>query len=232
MNGFKVTSSIGLLLASTACFSLNPAQGWYVGMVGGGTYAPKIDFKLKNPIDHKNNKSTASYLFGGNGGAMLGYRLCNFRLEFEALVNDNKLQQLKVGEFTFGNQPNKQHVRVSGYTYFISGLVNGIYEFYQPESERTNFVPYLGLGLGYANLQSKQSFEKEPLYSASFNLDTITESRSAGIAQAILGLNYFMDDFAAVGIDYRYMIISKSGYATNYFQPQTINLSFTYAFGK
>lgn len=232
MNGLKLTSAIGLLLASFAAFSLNPVQGWYAGLVGGATYAPNVDLMLINPVDHHNDKSTISYLLGGNGGAMVGYRLCNFRVELEGLVNDNKLKQVKIGQFTFGDTPNNERVRVSGYTYFISGLVNAIYEFYQPGSDRTNFAPYLGIGLGYASLQSKQSFEKEPLTEPSFNLDTLKESNGAGIGQAILGVNYFMDDFAAVGIDYRYMILTKTGHATTYFQPQTINLSFTYAFGK
>ena len=198
-----------------------------MGLLGGATYVPNVDFTVVNPLNNLTDTAKLSYLIGGNGGGMLGYRFCNLRVELEAFANDNKFKQIALDNFVLGDSANALGIHMSGYTYFISGVVNAIYEFYQPGSEKTNFAPYLGVGLGYANLHSnlKISSEVNTLGSAS-------KSGSAGILQAILGLNYFMDDFTAVGIDYRYMILSKTGSVTNYYQPQTINLSFTYAFGK
>ncbi|OGV49337.1 MAG: hypothetical protein A3F46_10990 [Legionellales bacterium RIFCSPHIGHO2_12_FULL_42_9] len=227
MNGLKLTGAIGLLLASSASFSLNPTSGWYVGLVGGGTDAPTVNWNVVNPIDNSVDKAEISYLIGGNGGAMLGYRTCNLRVELEAFANDNKFKQIQLDNFTLGTAEGPFGLHMSGYTYFISGIVNAIYEFYQAGSDRTNFVPYLGLGIGYAYTQSGLKFSSNIT-----TLDSATTSRNAGIAQGIAGLNYFIDDFAAVGIDYRYMVLSKTTSVSNYFQPQTINLSFTYAFGK
>jgi opacity protein-like surface antigen len=231
MNGLKLLSALVLLCISFASLAFNPVTKWYMGMIGGATYVPKVNFTAINPLDDKHDKGTFTYNLGGNGGIFFGYRWCNLRLEIEPLFNENGLNQIKLGDFTIESSDNTNFLRMHGYTYFVSGLVNAIYEFYQAGSDRTNFAPYLGVGIGYAYTQSKvRIFKKDNLRGTIMNTDDL------GMLQGILGVNYFMDDFTAVGIDYRYMILSKlsknHGSMSNSFQPQTINLSFTYAFGK
>ena len=233
MNGIKQTDAsrfnlglFGLVLLSTTsgAVALNPVQGWYIGLIGGGTYAPTVDFDINNPFDSRTHKTSVSYLIGGNGGAQLGYRWGNFRIEAEGLFNENKYQQIKFGDHTAIRDKNDEfRNHISGYTYFISGLANGIYEFYQPGND-LNFVPYLGLGIGYASIKNSLSgYHKDVL------IGTASETSSAAIGQAIAGLSYFFDDFTSLGLDYRYLVTTKSGTFNTSFQAQTLNLSFTYA---
>src|SRR3990167_4306137 len=128
MKGFKLISPIGLLLASLHAFSLNPAPGWYTGLIGGVTYLPKVDFNVISPIDNTTNTGDLSYLIGGNGGLFLGYRFCHLRLELEPLFNDNRFQEIELGQFVLTGSPNNNAFNMTGYTYFVSGLINGIYE--------------------------------------------------------------------------------------------------------
>ena len=213
------------LSATTASFALNPVQGWYIGLIGGGTYAPTVNFNMINPFDNHNDKAHLSYLIGGNGGAQFGYRWGNFRIEAEGLFNENKYQQIQFGDHAVLHDENDGlRYHISGYTYFISGLANGIYEFYQPGND-VNVVPYLGLGIGYASIKNSLSG-----YHNDILIGTTSETSSAAIGQAIAGLSYFFDDFASIGIDYRYLVTTKSGTFNTSFQAQTFNLSFTYAF--
>ena len=232
-------SILGLLLISPAAFSLNPVPGWYVGMIGGGTYAKPVSFDLADVFTKPNvlpvintllNGDTTgrlTYLIGGNVGGQIGYRCGKFRIEVEGLFNETKYQSIKLGNnITLHNHDTPSGYSMSGYTYTAGGFINGIYEMYQPGMNITKWVPYVGLGIGAADVQNSLTL--------SYNnavVGQVKEGNTTGIGQAIAGLSYFFDDFIATGIDYRYLITAKSGTFNTSYQAQTINLSFTYALG-
>lgn len=218
----------GMLLAFNTAFALNPVQGWYLGVMGGGTYAPKIDFTFVNPHTFANGTGQLTYSLGGNGGIFLGY-LCNkFRFEGEALYNMNQFDKLELGTLVLKDHLTPNGVRIYGDTSFLAGFFNVLYDFYQPGVD-VNLVPYVGLGLGFASIQN--DFK---LYSVYFNngitpIFTAKETTSTPIGQAIIGLSYFLDDFAAAGMDFRFLGTRKIDALGKSFRAATFNINFTYA---
>ncbi|TIE93034.1 hypothetical protein DI028_15555 [Legionella pneumophila] len=92
-----------------------------------------------------------------------------------------------------------------------------------------SFVPYLGLGLGYGTVRS--NFK---LYNVNYNNSQVPifeskESSSAAMAQGILGISYFLDDFAAFGLDFRYLATSRVDSLDASLRIPTVNVSFIYA---
>jgi len=230
MKGFKILPLIGLAFVSPIALSsapLHPVLGSYFGMTGGVTYAPSVSVVKDTKVFDITEAVpvTLNYQIGGNGTLEFGYRCGKVRLEVEGLFNYNAYKNIKWGKYTFkANQP--KDINFTGDTYYLGGLVNVLYEFYQDGSVSSNWAPYVGVGIGYAGI-----FNQFTLNVFSFKPYEYTKDNSAPIAQGIVGLGYFMDDWGTISLDYRYLASTKYGDFQSQIRDQTLNIGFTHAFG-
>ncbi|BCA94867.1 hypothetical protein TUM19329_12280 [Legionella antarctica] len=234
-------------LASSAALALNnPIQGFYAGIMAGISHGPS-----NNSVIFEEDRTLFTGIVnyssvGGGGGAMLGYKLSHFRLEGEILYNRFSTGPLQVnpGGCTL-ESPNvltpsgfcppgifdrfqEKALGYSGSSAVTYGIGNLYYDFFTPNSN-TNVVPYIGLGIGMAQIRNFSDFvNTNTSFSHGFN-DTFTTQ----VAQGILGLSYFMDDFTWAGMDLRY-ITTKSLPEMDNQRYGLISLNFTinFAFDK
>lgn len=204
MNFFSKAGITGLMFVSTAVFAVEPAEGWYAGFMLGPSYAPNIDrnISISNPFITTTLPGSISYNILGNIGAQLGFRCNKFRYEGELNYNYNTFDKLKLGGFELTTDRNLIGLNMKGHTDVSSALFNAYYEFYDEEYSATKFVPYVGLGIGYAHVSSNLS-----LYYNGIELNRAERSRSANapVAQGILGISYFFTDTISLGTDLRYL---------------------------
>jgi opacity protein-like surface antigen len=216
-----------LTLITTQTFATNPIPGWYGGLEFGGSLANKSTVTLYNPLFAPPNSSALSYGFGGHGGFQLGYRMNHFRLEGELDYNYNPLSKLTVNGVVIPKKNNTALISFEGNQRLISGLFNAYYDFSSNDDEMS-FIPYIGLGLGYSQVQHKVNTYTAGALLPISSVDTVKTSQPVG--QVIVGGNYFLDDFTSFGLDYRYM--STNTNKTNHIktQVQSINIVFNFAF--
>ncbi len=219
-------SVLSSLLVSPTVFALNnPIQGFYAGIMAGISHGPSNNGVIFEE-DRTRFTGTVTYSsVGGGGGAMLGYKLSHFRLEGEILYNRISTGPLEVdpGGCTL-ESPNvltpsgfcppapagafdrfqAKALGYSGSSAVTYGIGNLYYDFFTPNSN-TNVVPYIGLGVGMAQIRNFSDFINTNNLNSHGSNVTFTTS----VAQGILGLSYFMDDFTWAGMDLRY-ITTKS----------------------
>lgn len=213
------------LLISSAAFAVNnPVQGFYLGIMAEVSHGPasnQLVFVQPPPPSLPATTFTGKVTYssvGGGGGATLGYKLSSFRLEGEILYNRISTGPLKVGSCTL-ESPNvitptgvcpagtydsfqARGLGYSGSSAVVYGLVNVYYDFISSNTE-TNAVPYVGIGIGRAQIRNFSDFiATAPNGSPLSNGGNVTFTSSA--AQGILGVSYFMDDFTWAGMDLRY----------------------------
>ncbi|OCH97596.1 hypothetical protein A8135_13975 [Legionella jamestowniensis] len=192
-----------------------------------------------------------NYQFGGGLGGQFGYRWCGFRFEGEVLFNYNTYKSITIDGIRFGK--NQQTVTttsssgttattitvvtnpysMSGHSQVFGGLFNVIYQFYNHEGRDVSWIPYVGAGIGYANIQNKWVIninQVNPItgtygYTSVLN---ISDSETTPIAQAIVGIDYQMDDYFSVGVDYRYLTSKQLNNTTDRFAFHTLNFNFNY----
>lgn len=231
MKALKTVFTAGLCLLSQSLLAANPLKGWYAGLVFGGAYPNGVHFTATNPFTNMPVSNTLSYSLGGSIGGQLGYRCDQFRVEIEGLFNSDPYSKLTIGDnlvikrydTAIGGIP----VHLKGNTQIYTGILNGYYDFYQMDSEM-NFVPYVGLGVGYA--YTSNQFK---LYNFGEPVFYTDKTNSSALGQAIVGAQYFVDDTVSVGLDYRFIALSNLGIqnsSTNHFFLNTLNLSFNFAF--
>jgi opacity protein-like surface antigen len=227
-----------LLLASYSACSAVPAEGWYAGLMGTASYVPTVNI---NNITHPTTRfpftnAKVTHGIGGGGGGQIGYRICYFRVEGELMVDFNPYSKATINGFSFKRHfvpfPTPQFgIKMSGNTSFGAGLINGFYDIYD-EDDNPSFVPYVGLGIGYARIQNQINFRTITQATGQVSLGGTKVSSSAPIGQAILGLNYFYSDETSFGIDYRYMTTKTINSLGSRFQAHTVNLLFNYTFSE
>ncbi len=251
-----------LLLANYSAFAATPSDGWYWGLLGGITFTPSISGRTAIaasplgvlPITGATPLSftfiptmgTIRYGVGGDGGGHLGYRICNFRVEGELLFNYSPISSVNSDgirierHVTLGNE-----LQVRGQTVLGAFLFNGYYDFYDDEYD-TTWVPYLGLGIGYAGSRTSLDFAVpqnfaligtlRPIRNFTFNT---RNSRSGPVAQGIIGISYYYSDDLSFGLDYRFTSIittNRSGNSggsrssSGRVQLNALNLNFRYSF--
>lgn len=230
----KLSSQLGLaglLLVSQPIHSANPVQGWYVGLMGGGSYSPSIDFTFLNPLTQVYTPGSITYSLGGDGGGQFGYRYNKFRFEGQLLYNMSMFDKVEAGNLVLKNHTTPDGFNMDGKTQFFAFLFNAYYELYQEGSD-SNFIPYLGLGLGYASVRN--NFEIRNVYFNSGNtpLIDLRETSKAPIAQFILGASYFLDDFCSVGMDFRYLSTTNISALDASVTARQLNVNFNYALDK
>lgn len=242
------------LIISSSAFSANPVEGVYLGLLGKISHVTSS--QLNFTFDQTYNGTINYGMVGGGVGFSLGYKINHFRAEGEFLFNINNYGSLNVGSCTLispkvlgpeGTCPafiEEHGLGFNGNTMGFYGLANVFYDFISSDPN-TNMFPYIGVGLGgaiikhHALIQSNDqctSLGTCPLATA-----TVDVSNNGFAAQGIIGLGYFMDDFATFGIDFRYLstlnFSSNSGSSSasnnkNTFGIATINITGTYALDK
>lgn len=226
-------SPILLSLLSAASFAANPVNGWYAGIILGGSYAPKANFTI--PVPATLNTTICSAFGGcptgingslsfdgyGNIGGQIGIRTNQLRFEFEPLVNYNPYDKLTIGPITLESPKSSDGLRMKGDTTTAALMVNGFYDFYRSDC---NLVPYVGAGLGvaYVNNNFRLLFNNQTL-----QITKVKEHQTTAAVQGIVGASYFMDDYTWFGLDYRYITTQNIDILDNRVQIHTVNLSFS-----
>jgi opacity protein-like surface antigen len=201
-------------LVSMPIYALNPVQGWYAGVILGASYMPAITIEV--PVTTKTALATygintaktsasISHNVLGNIGGQVGYRCNNFRLEIEGLYNNNPLDVLRIGSYRVESPSTSATLRLNGETAVGAGLVNGYYDFFSPDGS-SNIVPYVGVGAGYAYVRSQIEF----YYNNVLISNELSNSNSSIVGQGIIGVSYFLDDFTAMAVDFRYFTSAKT----------------------
>lgn len=183
--------AMGVSSAALAAYGLPeapaPVYNWYVGGFGGLTYTPCMGGD--NGICFNNPN--------WNIGAHFGYRLDPVRLELEYMYQRSEFE----GPFYFDGFPSND---VSGHASVNAALANVIYDINVESLFSASVTPYVGFGIGYANLDATVS--------ASFtDNDGITRTGSvSGDSvsrfgyQALAGIGFKVMDNAMFTIGYRY----------------------------
>lgn len=228
------------VLLSNAGFALNPVGGFYGGLMAEASNGPSRDTIQihENPHHYKGIVHYSS--LGGGGGFMLGYKFRQFRTEGQFLYNHISTGPVDIGDCRIenadiltptGSCPAKavaNGIGHNGKSTAMYGLVNAYWDFFSYEGE-TSLVPYLGLGFGMAQVKNTNEF----VATRTYYTHEQNKTNSSAAYQGIVGLSYYMDDFAWIGMDYRYLstknlpIFENKKYALN-----TLNFVVNFAFDK
>jgi len=226
-----------LLLASNVAFSSEPLSGWYAGLIAGGTITPSINFLLPGFTPYSNIPSKLSYGIGGNGGFQLGYRCDQLRFEGEFDFNYSPYNKLNIGGLIIRKSSNINILRFKGSTQFFGAFANAYYELFAAEND-ISFVPYVGLGIGYAKIKQSFTIYTPAISTPAFPLLYVPSvaisdsgSKSAPLGQAIIGINYFFDDVTSLGLDGRYITSRQiRDFGNERMVAETINLVLNFTF--
>lgn len=234
-----------LLLSSSSVYALDPVQGIYAGIFLGGSKARAVNITAAIPnliINGASLAGTGRLDFGAFGdiGGQVGYRMDQFRVEGELSYNNSPYNSLTINGTKFTKKGNSKHntnatnPTFKGQTGIAALMLNGYYDNYSM-FDQSCFVPYIGIGLGYANIQNRVDFYRGnvAIPNSSFSI-----RHNAFAGQAIIGTSYFMDDFTAFALDFRYF--STGAVPAHYgtfastnsvrFQYLALNLSFNGSF--
>jgi opacity protein-like surface antigen len=236
------------IFANTASYALDPAQGFYGGLFLGGSYSQPVKFDFTHPLTSAIPiTGQLKYSVYGNAGGEIGYRMNLCRAEVELLYNHSPYHSISINNQTFTSQKSGDGFRYKGQTNTGALMINAFYDLYFT-AEEYNFVPYLGLGIGYANVQNSINFYCDNKKVGN-NIAVVapdgtctlvhnpharkvdnSTSHGGGAAQAILGVNYFMDDFITFGLDIRQFATKNTPPFNSRTQFTSLNLSFNGAF--
>ena len=243
-----------LISLSSSTFALNPVEGWYAGLYLGVSYPPDTVIPVTEAFNQIpiGNVSLAYGVLGGVGGE-LGYRCGHLRAEGQLMYNNNPYSSISTenllinGTRTTITNPitgevTAQQLSMKGQTNTGAVLLNGFFDLYTPSNDNVdNIAPYVGLGIGYAYIQNNLAFRTSSGTSpGKFDIANgqFWRSYTSLAGQAIAGVNYFMDDFSTLGIDFRFFSTTKQKHSGRYaftsFDTQTqiysANLVFNGAF--
>lgn len=225
-----ITASLIAALHSTT-YAANPVPGWYGSLLVGASAAPTNTFHFTQSIAGFSTVPvdlSLHYKYYVDSAITLGYRCDNYRLEGEALYNNNPLSKLVINGVTINNMNSSAGFRVKGGNTILGLMFNGYYDMNIASSDgESDWVPYIGLGLGYARVKDNMKFYYN---NALIPGSQLSATNNAPAGQAILGTHYFMDDFWAVGLDYRYFTSKQIKNTHSKAQFQSVNLSVTGAF--
>lgn len=227
MKSLFAIGGLSALLLSGTSHAINPMNGWYAGLTLGGSYTIKDNLTFPAPgscsTDASCTSTTGELSYAGFGsiGGQIGYRYNHFRLELEPLYNSSPYQDITVGSTKYVSPKSSSGLRLKGDTNTLFVMVNGYYDFFSPNST-SFFVPYLGIGIGFAGIENSLQFYCN---NEAIACTRLSEKDSTTAAQGIVGLSYFLDEFAWFGLDYRYLTTNKIDLFDARQQIHTINLS-------
>jgi opacity protein-like surface antigen len=241
MKPLLTLSLVTTLLYNNVAHSFVPEGGVYLGLMGGVSHASSVDINFLDPFPiNFQDRGRLTYDIGGNGGGQLGYRFSNWRMELEAKYNVNKYDRLQGRFIQFESRRTSTRASFEGQTNVFSLFLNGYYDFFFEDPD-FYVVPYVGLGVGYARVQNRIDFflgnRSCPIFGFCDDASRrFTDNRVA--VQGILGLSYYVDDYWAIGLDYRYIGIGNVSRNSNNttdnnsrLHLNTLNLNFNYFFG-
>lgn len=235
--------------SSSMTYALNPIPKWYGGFIVGGSRPPDIDFAVPTPINKLSGTGNVSYSILGNVGGQIGYRFKQLRAEGEFFFNNNPFSHLNIDGFNIPNYGSSATTisqlagklvtvanpfSFSGYTNTYALMLNGYYDLYIPNYTE-HVVPYVGAGIGYQKVLNVINF-----YDSS-GQDILSSKSSAGFtethqnfaAQAIAGISYYLTDYTAFSLDFRYLSSTQIDYADSRFnsfqgRPQLYSINFIF----
>ena len=225
----KLSFKLGLatlLLANGAAQAINPVQGWYGGMLLGVSYSSSLERTFANPFTGASITGDLTYKIFGDIAGQVGYRFNHFRAEGELLLNSNPYKELTIGRLKFTSPSSSTGLRMKGQTNTGAFLVNGFYDFMALEGT-SSFGPYVGLGLGYAYVNNGIKFYENNVLIPGSN---VSKSKATPAGQIIIGASYFLDDFTAFSLDFRFLTMKAAAPSTARQQVGSVNLGFNGAF--
>lgn len=236
------------LLLNSAAFAVNPQQGFYMGILGEiSATTPRnhiVTFReIPDPTlwvgTVENNR------ISGGGGAMLGYRYNQFRAEGEFLYNWTGSNTVNVSNCTLlspvvttprGVCPQDHfqanNLGFNGSIAAMFGMANFYWDFINYESDNGSFFPYVGLGLGYAQVTARGNFVRN-YYAINTSSHGTSSKYSSTAGQGILGVGMLLDDFSWAGMDYRYLTTNTlKSFDNKRYAVNSLNFSVSFSFDK
>lgn len=227
---FFSTSVHALLLSlmSSLSHAINPPDGIYGGILLGGSITNNLTINTPNLVINNSSVAEIKHSPFGDLAFDLGYRWCaNWRAEVELLINYNPYNSVEIGGYSFPKKYKyNPSITYTGQTTTGAFMLNGFYDLFTPGST-SNWAPYVGIGIGYSRTQNKLSFYT---FGNAIPGLSYSETATSPAAQGIIGLGYFLDDYSAVGLDFRYLTTKKTPSSDQRLNVVTINLSFVGSF--
>lgn len=212
-----------LLFLNSAVHAISPVGGTYLGIMVGGSYIPKTSYVFTHPTTKTTLTGTVTHSLFGDGALSLGNRFCDqYRVEGELLIDYNPYNQLTANGVTF-NKKQKTGIGMRGNTTMGAIMVNGFYDFFTPGG-MSSFVPYVGIGLGYSRILNKITFFNN---NVAVPGATASSTVTSPAGQGVIGASYFLDDFSAFSLDYRYLTTQSIAPLNQRLKLSSLNLTFT-----
>jgi len=205
----RITLISAALLASGLTFAATPIDGWYGSAFGGYTYIPgNVENSFFGPLLNQ-----SSFKNGYNVGGRVGFKSTPLRYE---------------GEYTYLHASTSAYrlnliPQTGVYGYSSANLIMANVYYDTPEILPA-IVPYLGFGIGYANIQEVLN-STGPLGISQFNMST-----NSFAYQGTAGLTYNFADYWALNAAYRYVATSSSNGFGTVFQAHIANMGVVYRF--
>ena len=220
----RVVSLLALLLFHGVGYSAIPLEGWYAGLMIGPTQAFDLSFTVTNPLTFLPDSGQLIYKSGFNVGGQVGYRYDKFRSEAQLIYNQNNFNTLQFSSISINTTTTDTGASFSGHTRFTAAMFNTYYELYKEDVE-VKFVPYIGLGIGCAQVNNliQLFYRQRQIYERK-------DTAYAPMGQAIAGLSYFFTDARSLSVDYRYMSTPKNSNLDSSISIQAINFTVNLSF--
>jgi len=205
----RIAFASAALLATQIVSAATPIPGWYSSVFGGYAYLPN---NISN-TQIGQVRTNASYNGGYDAGGSIGFKSEPMRYEGELTYIHAKLDR-----FNINNIPQ---THVAGYGQAVLAMANIYYDF--PDMVAA-VQPFLGVGLGYAWVDSQLNSE------GPFTRTQFSASSSAVAYQATAGLTFNYSENYAFNVGYRYVATTRIHDLGKVFQANLANVGVVYRF--
>lgn len=205
----RTTLFIAALLSTAVVSAATPVDGMYTNVFGGYTYLPDNVNNLTNGL----YRNASSYDGGYNVGGSFGYQSnpLRYSIEYTYVSADT-------------NNFNLNYVPQIGVTGNASASFVMANIYYDCPELLPSIVPFLGIGIGYAYIQS--SLNSTGPFGATF----FSANDNEFAYQATAGLNYNFAENYGLFIDYRYAATESGTNLGKAFQAHIASAGVTYHF--
>jgi len=124
-------------------------------------------------------------------GIVGGYDFGRYRLEGELTYRKNEVDHVEIHSWGQGNMTGDGDITSKSF------LVNGYFDF----ENKTRFTPYMGFGLGLANIAFNNIKAK--------GIDLVDDDSSALAAQLAVGCSYSINKLLSVDLGFRYFFTDE-----------------------